>query len=323
MNANTVSPVTRLAPSPTGWLHLGHARSFLVAWWYSRKLLGSVKLRMDDLDAPRVQQKFVDGVLEDLHWLGLDWDGPTLFESKSVPAYMQRANQLQKKGDAYPCTCSRGEIQAAISAPHASDPKVRVYPGTCRTRFPSVEAAEQVTGKLAGLRFRPATGHVHFVDLFAGPASQDVAKECGDFLIVRRDKVPCYHLAVVVSDDHQGITHVIRGDDLLDSTPRQLRLCESLGLRPPRHLHIPLVVNEAGKRLAKRSDSLSLRDLRESGVSSAALVRWIAHSVGIDVSSNSTFTASEYVTRFELARLASSPLTVDEHQLPLQLRSVS
>lgn len=302
--------VGRLAPSPTGPLHVGHARSFLLAWWQVRRANGRLLLRQEDLDVERSRAEFRELARYDLEWLGLDWDGAEWVQSQHVAGIHADADRLVREGHAYPCVCSRGDIQASISAPHAGETSVR-YPGTCRGKFASCAEAEAVTGKLAGIRAFVPDRVWSFEDGVCGAKSSNVANEVGDFLILRRDKVPSYQLAVVVDDARQGVTSVVRGEDLLDSTARQLFLYEALGSTPPRFFHVPLVVDAEGVRLAKRSAGLSLRELRERGVDPRRVVAWVARSAGVDA--GELVTAREVTAHVDVAKIPRSPA-----QLPVQ-----
>jgi glutamyl-tRNA synthetase len=276
------SYVGRLAPSPTGLLHLGHAWTFLIAWWCARERGGSLLLRFEDLDQERSQTAFVQQALDDLAWLGIDWDGPPSFQSNHLPRIHAAARALEQGGRAYACTCSRGDIRALLSAPHAGDDR-EYYPGTCRGRFASMAEATAETGKPAGLRFLSPDEAFIFEDELMGQVSENVAQTASDFLILRRCRTPAYQLAVVVDDHAQGVTHVVRGQDLLDSTPRQLALQKALGWPHPRYTHVPLVVDETGRRLAKRADALSLAQLRAAGVQPEAIVSWVAEKIGVEL----------------------------------------
>jgi len=301
------APVTRLAPSPTGLLHVGHARSFLVAWWYARARGGRVLLRIEDLDGARSRPELVRTALEDLAWLGLDWDGPTLVQSADPRPYVAAVERLERAGRAYPCVCTRREIEAVASAPHAGDAEPR-YDGRCRERFASRAEAERTSGRAAGVRFRVPPGAVAVEDLRVGAYARDVQADVGDFLVLRRDGCWAYQLAVVVDDARTGVTHVVRGDDLLPSTPRQALLLDALGLPRPAWVHLPLVVDEHGARLSKRDRSLALASLRERGVDPRALVAWAARSAGVaGLPPEARASAAELVGRFDLARLPAEP----------------
>ena len=300
------TPIGRLAPSPTGLLHLGHARSFLIAWWSLRGQGGQVLLRMEDLDPTRSTTHYADQTLRDLEWLGLDWDGPVTLQSQGLEGLRAASQSLIDQGETYPCICSRRDIQQALSAPHAGPS--RRYPETCRGRFASIEEAEAKTGREAGLRFLVPRSTVQFDDRFAGPQRFDVHGDVGDFLVARRDKTPAYQLAVVVDDARSGVTEVVRGDDLLPSTAQQWLLQEALGLAHPHWFHIPLVVNEKGTRLAKRSDSLALAAFRSAGVDPKELVAWVAKGAGISAAEPAH--PREFIRSFSFHALSHQPLKV-------------
>ncbi len=266
----------RLAPSPTGYLHLGHARTFATAWRRARAAGGTVVLRNDDLDRDRVRPEYVRGFLEDLKWLGLDWDeGPDrggpfrpYSQSERMPHYAAALSRLREGGWVYPCTCSRRDIQGAVAAPHAGDDEP-VYPGTCRGR--RLEALPP--GTRFSWRFRVPDGEtVAFVDGGFGAQSWVAGRDFGDFIAWRHDGVPSYQLACVVDDAAMRITEVVRGADLLPSTARQWLLHRALGFEPPAFHHCPLVLDPSGVRLAKRHEALSLRALRESGKTPAEIL---------------------------------------------------
>lgn len=312
MTPDSVAHVGRLAPSPTGLLHLGHARTFLLAWWLARRDAGRLLIRFDDLDAERSSAEFADAALRDLEWLGLDWDGSPTFQSHRQERFDAAATSLEARGLAYACTCSRGDIRNVLSAPHAGE-AVDYYPGTCRERYASRRQARELTGKPAGLRFRSPSGLVTFTDALMGPCAQDVAAVAGDFLIVRRDGVAAYQLAVVVDDAADGVTHVVRGCDLLDSTPRQIALQQALGLPALRYVHAPLVQDASGRRLAKRADDVSLSQLRAQGVRPERIVGWAAHSLGLSLCEE--IRASDVVPHVELPRLTHEPTRVLDRQI--------
>ena len=271
--------VGRLAPSPTGLLHLGHARTFLVAWWRARQVGGRLLMRLEDLDGPRAKPEMGEASLRDLAWLGLDWDGPDYVQSTGVDEIAAAAERLAQRGLAYACVCSRGDVRTAQSAPQLGEQEPR-YPGTCRDRYASLAAAEK-TGKPPGPRLRVADGTVAVTDGLLGEHNFDVQAEVGDFLIAKRDRAPAYQLAVVVDDARQAVTEVVRGEDLLPSTARQRLLQQALDLPAVRYLHVPLVLDESGRRLAKREDDLSLAELRAGGTDPRAIVAWAAQSCGI------------------------------------------
>jgi glutamyl-tRNA synthetase len=260
----------RLAPSPTGYMHLGHARTFWRAQERARLHGGALILRNDDLDRERCRPEFVAAMLEDLRWFGLAWsEGPDFggphrpyAQSERTALYRAARDRLVATGWLYPCTCSRKDIQAASRAPHAADDEEPIYPGTCRSRTVDALAA----GARFSWRFRVPDGQVvAFADGNLGPQNYLAGRDFGDFVVWRHDDVPAYQLACVVDDAAMGITEVVRGADLLISTARQLLLFQALGLTAPRFYHCELMLDESGKRLAKRHDALSLRALRAQG----------------------------------------------------------
>ncbi len=299
--------VGRLAPSPTGRLHLGHAHSFLLAWWSARAQGGRIVLRFEDLDTARVRPGAVDDALRDLEWLGLDWDGAPVLQSERTDAMRAAADGLLERGIAYPCTCSRQDIRRALSAPHADDGELR-YPGTCRDA-----RSDATTDVPAGVRLRVAPGTVRVDDAFVGAQEFDVAADVGDFLIARRDGVFAYQLAVVVDDHEQGVTEVVRADDLLSSTPRQKLLQAALGFANPRWLHVPLVVDAEGRRLSKRDGDLALTELRTAGVSGAAVARWVAETAGLPAASVER--TSDGVTNFAWSAVPRDPVRLTRDAL--------
>ncbi len=303
--------VGRLAPSPTGHLHLGHARSFLVAWWHARSRGGRIVLRIEDLDVERVKPGLVESTLTDLAWLGLDWDGEPVVQSHTRSRIDDAADSLLRRGLAYPCTCTRAEIATAASAPHASEPTTR-YPGTCRGKWRTLAEAESATGRNACLRFIVPPGPVEIEDGLHGRVTFHVAEQVGDFPIVRRAGSPAYQLAVVVDDAHQGVTEIVRGDDLLESAARQALLQDALGLPRPRWWHIPLVTDATGRRLAKRSDDVSLARLRAAGLDALTLAAWIARRSGMPGAEPAL--AHDFAADFRMDRLPREPvaLTADD-----------
>ena len=268
----------RLAPSPTGYLHLGHARTFWTAQQRAQAAGGVLVLRNEDLDRARARDEFATAMLEDLRWLGLAWqEGPDLggpyapyVQSRRQDHYLAAFERLRATGAIYSCTCSRRDVQESAGAPHeappgeAWTPDEPIYPGTCR---PGDLAGYPATAR-AGLnwRFRVPDGAVlTFIDGRYGAQSATAGAHFGDFIVWRKDDTPAYQLACVVDDAAMGITEVVRGADLLLSTFRQLLLYRALGLTPPVFYHCPLLDDEHGVRLAKRHDALSLRSLRVQG----------------------------------------------------------
>jgi glutamyl-tRNA synthetase len=263
--------VGRLAPSPTGGQHLGNARTYLIAWLSARSQGGRVLLRIEDIDAPRVKPGYVDLILEDLRWLGLDWDGEPMIQSHWLARHEAALHRLQEQELVYPCMCSRADIRAT-SAPHVED-EGPVYPGTCAGR--RVADAVELRGQYVW-RLRTAGREVEFADGFRGPTRLTLRQIGGDFVVWRSIGVPAYQLAVVVDDAEQGVTEVIRGDDLVFSTPRQLLLYEALGWTAPRFTHVPLVLGRTADvwRSGQRPDLASLRASWGAARSALGLLAW-------------------------------------------------
>jgi glutamyl-tRNA synthetase len=273
--------ISRLAPSPTGYLHLGNARSFLLAWLEVRSQGGRIILRIEDLDQARTVAGACDEIVRDLEWLGLDWDNeltPEYYQSNRGELYRAAIEKLRDQGFLYECFCSRKELRDIASAPHGRE---GVYDGRCREL--SVEERERRRHlKSPALRFRVGDGEiVEFTDRVAGYQREDAARTTGDFIIARADGVVSYQLAVVVDDIAMNITHVLRGDDLLASTPRQILLVQALGATPPSYAHVPLLLGPDGERLSKRHGALSLAELRAAGRTPEQIVGWLAWSCGL------------------------------------------
>jgi glutamyl-tRNA synthetase len=308
----TTSIVGRLAPSPTGNLHLGHARSFLLAWWHARARHGRIVLRLEDLDVERVKPGMIEDTLEDLRWLGLDWDGEIYVQSQGIAEIEAAATALIERGLAYPCVCTRQEIQTAGSAPHGDDQET-VYPGTCRGKFASLADAERASGQAPALRFIAPSRILRIEDNIQGVHEFDARKTIGDFPILRRRGVPAYQLAVVVDDARQGVSEIVRGADLLQSCARQWLLQEALGYAHPRWWHVPLVTDAAGRRLAKRSDDVSLARLRAAGADPRQIVSWAARSAGIAVAPR--IEAREILPVFDIALLPRAAVRITAAEL--------
>lgn len=250
--------VGRFAPSPSGRMHLGNLATALVAWLSVRKQNGRMLLRIEELDPARSKHVFAAQIMDDLAWLGLDWDVGPVYQSDRADAYREALAALEKTGRVYPCFCTRAELHAS-DAPHADG--IFRYPGTCRDLSPS-ERAERGRVRAPALRLSVGPGVFRFHDRFCGDTEIDVARTFGDFLIRRSDGVFAYQLAVTVDDAQMGVTEVLRGRDLLSSTGCQLLLYETLGYAPPSFGHLPLLVNRAGARLSKRDLSLDMGALR-------------------------------------------------------------
>ena len=260
--------VGRFAPSPSGRIHLGNILCSLLAWLSVRQKNGRVVLRIEDLDTARCPRKYADQMEDDLRWLGLDWDeGPTVggdngsyYQSERTALYQQALEKLEAMGLVYPCFCTRAELHAA-SAPHREDGQV-VYAGTCRS-LTAAEAAERALKRSPALRLRVPDEEVSFTDGHMGLYRENLARDCGDFLLRRSDGMFAYQLAVVVDDAAMGVTEVVRGADLLDSTPRQQLLYRLLDLPAPEFIHFPLLLSHDGRRLSKRNADAGLDVLRD------------------------------------------------------------
>jgi glutamyl-tRNA synthetase len=269
-----MSAVGRLAPSPTGAQHLGNARTYLVAWLSARAAGGRVLLRVEDIDSPRIKPGAAAQALADLRWLGLDWDGEPVVQTARLPLYEAALDRLKQRELVYPCTCTRSDVAAAASAPHAEH-EGPTYPGSCAHR----SASDVPVGVPFAWRFR-ATDSPVFTDRVRGPTAIDLRAAGGDFVVWKAAGTPAYQLAVVVDDADQGVTEVVRGDDLVPSTPRQLLLYRALGHAPPAFAHLPLVVGADGRRLAKRHGDTRLAALRDAGVKPEVVVGLLAWSCG-------------------------------------------
>lgn len=256
----------RLAPSPTGYLHLGHARTFWLAGQRARAANGTLLLRNDDLDRARCRPEYVAAMQEDLRWLGLSWDGPMISQSERLPLYRSALEELHARGRIFPCSRSRRDVLEAAGAPHEDDDDEPVYPKSFR---PASDAPLPPLTERIGVNWRfriPDDVEIRFRDERCGEQRAIAGKDFGDFLVWRKDDTPSYQLATVVDEIDLGITEVVRGADLIKSTFRQLLLFEALGQTPPRFCHAPLMLDEKGTRLAKRHDALAVRTLRAQGM---------------------------------------------------------
>lgn len=288
---------TRLAPSPTGSLHLGNARTFLVNWALARRRGWKILLRIEDLDGPRVKPEAVDGLRRTLEWLGLDWDEGPLIQSSDLEPYREAMKRLAAEGAAFPCARTRGEL-AAASAPQEGVHETR-YPRELRPASWEREFREGVNW-----RFLAPEAPVPFTDAVHGPQEVCLATLVGDFTVWTKRAVPAYQLAVVVDDHRQGVTQVVRGDDLLDSAARQLLLYRALGLGPePAYTHLPLVRGPDGKRLAKRHGDSRVDGYRESGVPPERLIGLLAGWSGLE---RLPMSAAEFRDSFELSKMPKS-----------------
>jgi glutamyl-tRNA synthetase len=295
--------ITRLAPSPTGALHLGNARTFLINWLLARQQGWNIVLRIEDLDGPRIKSGADRQLIEDLDWLGLDWDQGPVYQSARMDLYKPALDRLIESGQAYPCVCSRKEVEQAASAPHAEDGAV-IYPGTCRNKYGSIAEAAEASGRAPAIRLAVPGRIIEFQDHFTGPQSYDAQKELGDFVIAKADGTPAYQLAVVVDDVEMKVDQVVRGRDLLDSTPRQMLLYHALGFPEciPNYYHLPLVVGTDGRRLAKRHGDTRLAFYRQRGVRPQQIIGLLARWSGISMHDSDPMPA-DLVAAFKLSNL--------------------
>jgi glutamyl-tRNA synthetase len=284
----------RFAPSPTGDLHLGNLRTALLAWLFARSRGGRFLVRMEDLDRGRVRERFVESQLRDLAAIGIDWDGPVVRQSGRSALYEDALARL----DVYPCWCSRAEIREAASAPHGDLPE-GAYPGTCRELTAAQRSEREHSGRPPALRIRAGGARIDFGDELYGMRSGVV----DDFVLRRGDGVFAYNLAVVVDDADQGVDQVVRGDDLLDSTPRQVFLARALRAREPAYAHVPLMLGPDGARLAKRHGAVTLE---ERGDPPADVVALLARTLGLRGR-----TAADLVDEFDPARLPREPAVLE------------
>lgn len=269
--------VGRLAPSPTGALHLGNVRTFMTAWLRARSLGGRLVFRMEDLDHPRDKPGAAEQAVEELRWLGFDWDEEYV-QSRRIAFYRDALERLKASGAVYPCVCSRKDVESAQSAPHRGEQLF--YPGTCRGRFATWDDAAKIRPPC--WRFRtPESSYVSFTDVFTGFYEQDVSSVLGDFPLARDEGGAGYTLAAVVDDAAMGVTEVVRGDDLLPATPAQILVQRALGLPQPAYCHVPLAVGADGRRLAKRHGDTRISSFRSAGWSAERLIGFIAASCGM------------------------------------------
>lgn len=266
----------RFAPSPSGRMHLGNLWSCLLAWLSARSAGGRMVLRLEDLDTDRCRRSYCDQVMRDLEWLGLDWDNEPVYQSQRAELYAEYFHKLKQQGLIYPCYCTRAERLAA-SAPHASD-GIPVYDGRCR-RLSEEEKTQLASSRRPAWRVAVPAEEFSFDDLCQGRYSERLDRDCGDFILRRSDGVYAYQLAVVVDDALMGVNQVVRGRDLLDSTPRQIWLNRVLGFVPPEYAHVPLLLAPDGRRLAKRDRDQELGQLQQH-YTAPELVGRLAHLAG-------------------------------------------
>ena len=307
--------VGRFAPSPSGRIHLGNILCALLVWLSARQKGGKVVLRIEDLDTARCPRRYARQMEDDLRWLGLTWDeGPGVggpdepyYQSERTALYQAALEKLEQKGLVYPCFCTRAELRAA-SAPHREDGQV-VYAGTCRN-LTAAEAAEKAKHRPPALRLRVPEESWGFTDGHMGVYEENLARDCGDFLLRRSDGMFAYQLAVVVDDASMGVTEVVRGADLLDSTPRQLYLYSLLGLKAPVFYHFPLLLTADGRRLSKRDADAGLDVLRGSSPAPEILGK-LAFLAGFNPSA-APKTAKELLADFDWEKVPNEDIRIPE-----------
>ncbi len=298
----------RYAPSPTGYLHLGNARTALLAWLFVRSQGGTFVLRIEDIDEQRSNPNMIAANIKELRWLGLDWDeGPDIggkfrpyLQSGRQEQYLLALEQLETKNQIFTCYLSRKDLRAVSSAPHG---QLVVYGELERKHNENIKK-KQTLNKTPSLRFFVPDKMVYFNDLFAGEQQINLKEQVGDFALRRADGMWAYHLAVVVDDIAMDINNVLRGDDLLTSTGAQLALYEALGKTPPKYIHVPLLLDLEGKRMAKRKGSLTLTALKDHGAKPESIVGFLAYSLGL-VNKKRNLGAKELISNFELKCLSS------------------
>lgn len=294
----------RFAPSPSGRMHLGNALSAMLAWLSAKHQGGEILLRIEDLDPARSKAEYAQGIMDDFRWLGLEWDRRATDQSRRGEAYAAALSQLEQMDLIYPCYCSRDQLHAA-SAPHASDGRV-IYTGTCRNLTP--EQRTTMTKK-PSLRIKLPDREISFRDGLQGDVTMNLQREFGDIILRRADGVAAYQLAVVVDDGTEGVTEVVRGRDLLSSTPVQLYLYELLGLTPPRFYHVPMLLAPDGRRLSKRDRDLDFGYLRQH-FSPEEIIGLLAHLVGL-MDNWEPISARELAHDFSWSKVKQSDIILD------------
>ena len=315
----------RLAPSPTGYAHLGNAWAFLLAWLAARSSAGQVVLRIEDIDPQRSRPEYTAALIEDLSWLGLDWDfgpdrataadGPTgpFEQGRRSHHYAAAIAQLERAGLTYPCFCTRKELRSMAGAPHVDDAGAP-YPGTCRNLSHAQQQAHLAAGRRPCLRLRCPQGPIKFTDAVLGEQSHTLAECGGDFALRRSDGVVAYQLAVAVDDALMGINQVVRGRDILISTPRQIALLKLLGYGAPAYAHVPLLLDAEGQRLAKRHQSLALRSLRQTGADPRRITGFLGSLAGCNPGGKAASPA-ELLPHFSLLRLPAEDIRIEDETL--------
>ena len=324
--------IGRLAPSPTGFLHLGNAWAFFLAWLGARSRAGELILRMEDIDPLRSRPEYATAIMRDLQWLGLDWDGEVYFQSQRLAAYERAIADFADKGLIYPCYCTRKELRELASAPQMALPGGQQqggrgggldgagdlgapYSGVCRTLSQADRARLEAQGRRPCLRLLYSPQDVSITDLVQGECVFKSEDSGGDFALRRSDGVFAYQLAVCVDDAAMGITQVVRGCDILASTPRQIYLLGLLDGGIPQYAHVPLLLDQQGERLAKRHNSLRLETLRANGVAPEQIIGWLAWLAGLQDNTRPA-RPSEFLAGFASSPLPRENILLDGEILP-------
>lgn len=309
--------ITRLAPSPSGTLHLGNARTFIINWALARQNNWRIIMRIEDLDQSRVRPGAAESAQRLLQWLGITFDDGPYFQSHDLKPYRQAMRSLAERGLAYSCQVTRRQILAAVSAPHDNEGSLR-FPAELR---PMDRDAHRFSREDTNYRFAVDGQAIEIEDAFAGVSTHDSAGEVGDFLIWTRLGVPAYQLAVVVDDARQGITDVVRGDDLLSSAARQTLLYQALGLQTPRWWHVPLVLGADGRRLAKRHGDTNLETFQSAGVQAERIIGLLGKWCGV-CADHQELSAEEFLQRFDVDVMPHEPavFTQEDHEWLLQAK---
>lgn len=297
-------PVGRFAPTPSGRMHLGNAFAALIAWLSVRSQEGTMVLRMEDIDTQRAKPEYAAALREDLTWLGLNWDIETEPQSRRTPIYEQYFDMLKAQGLLYPCYCTRAQLHS-VNAPHLSD-GTYVYPGTCRDLTPAQQAKFD---RPPAWRVRVPDRDIIVNDRIQGVYRENLAADCGDFVVRRGDGAFVYQLAVTVDDGLSGVTEVVRGADLLSSCPRQMYLQALFGFSHPRYAHVPLLVAPDGRRLSKRDRDMDLGYLRQN-MTAPQLLGLLAHAAGL-IDRNVPVSAAELKKEFAWSKLRKEPICLD------------
>ena len=325
----------RLAPSPTGALHLGNARSFLAAWLSARSQGGTLILRIEDIDSPRVKPWAVDATIADLQWLGLDWDsddsigsvscsgasfGAYTIQSQRLDFYQTFLSKLIDEQKVYACSCSRSDVAAAASAPHESPTKALdgiVYPGTCRSKALQPSQQEKFCW-----RWRLDEAQDRFTDGYRADTRISPKRQLGDFVVAKQDGTPAYQLAVVIDDHAMGVDEVVRGDDLIYSTFRQRDIYRHFGWQIPKYFHLPLIVGPDGKRLAKRHGDTRLAHFKEQSITPQQVTGFLAWTLGL-IDRPKTVTPQDLVPLFSWDKLEVQATVFDLAQDLDRLRKIT